>query len=690
MYDEHLIDVVDVGDVPEIKNEAAVAAEEPIFGACLVVGGCGFLGSHVVDFLLAEPTVTSVAVMSRFPFKNRSTNPKVTYHIGDITLPHQVRHVVSQVKPRVIINTASPHAYIDHEHALDNFYVNVDGNRNLLEAAADVGTVKAFVYTSSGPIVASRGGGYSLADESKETLANKPNGDPYHIAKALGDKMTLEANGKKVRPTALYGERDFQFVEPVIRALEDGQTNIWMGYDDIDMDVVYVGHVAEVEVKAARGLLRRHFDSSGPKIDGEAFNVTDDEPCHPWTFFRKYWILAGDETPLSSIWMIPPLFVMLMAHTAEWITWATSWGKLRPQMLKVERMEFVLLTRTYNISKVRNILGFEPWKGQPHASQEAAIKASIDWYLSPEIHGPAKLPGKSSIPETPFRLISQTGAKTKTGLPLTHYCIRNAQIMAMTHNTIFRAVNSIYYQALKIAPGSQDAVDFLTYCSIVFEFMHHHHVIEELHYFPALQKHTGNSGPMEENIQQHRDMEEGLDKLRKYAETVQRNKYDGATLRELIDELAPKYQAHMDAEISTILDLHNMITSEDLKKIDKNMRNEAEKYSDIFKAAPLYLGCQDKNFTVDDAKIPFPEVSLLAAYFVDWVLSSRHQGAWRFNPSDMYGSPRKPYTAKPIAPKKELELLTDWNRPAESLIQQKLYITILSVLVVYLAIHFFS
>lgn len=191
MHDDNAIPTSESEDDKSIVN---VAPHEPNFGACLVVGGCGFLGRNIVKALLKEPTVTSVAVISRSPFQNRFDG--VSYHIGDITQPEHVRHVLEQVKPKVIFNTASPHAYIDHEHVLDNFYVNVDGNRNLLEAAAEVGTVKAFVYTSSGPIVASRGSGYDHADETKETLATSRKGDAYHIAKAIGDQMTLEANGK--------------------------------------------------------------------------------------------------------------------------------------------------------------------------------------------------------------------------------------------------------------------------------------------------------------------------------------------------------------------------------------------------------------------------------------------------------------------------------------------------------------
>ncbi|PVH81406.1 putative sterol-4-alpha-carboxylate 3-dehydrogenase, decarboxylating [Cadophora sp. DSE1049] len=345
-------------------------ATGPQLGDVLVVGGCGFLGHHVVKFLLKEPTCTSISVMCRSPFKNR--------HEG------HCRHVMNQVRPKVIFNTASPHAYKDHEHVPDIFKVNINGNQNLLEAAVETGTIQAYVYTSSGPIIAGSGGGYDHADETAPTLAVPAirKGDPYHVAKALGDKIVLEANGKHgirtccIRPTALYGEGDGQMVGPVINALEAGQTSIWMGYNDIDMDVVYVGHVAIAEVLAAKGLLVEMSDPKAPKVAGEAFNITDDQPSPPLTFFRKYWALAGDHTPLSSVWYIPPMLVLIMAHIAEYIVWATTWGKLRPKNLILERMEFILYTRTYSVKKARERLGFVPWEDQPYANQEEALKGS--------------------------------------------------------------------------------------------------------------------------------------------------------------------------------------------------------------------------------------------------------------------------------------------------------------------------
>jgi sterol-4alpha-carboxylate 3-dehydrogenase (decarboxylating) len=372
----------------------------PHLGTVLVVGGCGFLGHHVVKFLLDEPSCTTVAVMSRRPTTKHF--PGVTYHIGDITNIEQVRLVLQQVKPHVIINTASPHAYIDHSLVPQTFSVNIEGNQNLLEVAAEIGTVKAYVYTSSGPIIAGTGGAYDHADENYPTLAVPVirKGDPYHVAKAIGDKLVLEANGKNgirtctVRPTALYGEGDFQNVVPTMQALEDGNHKIWMGYNDIFMDVVYVGHVARLELLAAKALLAGITDPTAPKVEGEAFNITDDQPAYPLNFFRKYWAIAGDKTPLSSVWMIPPAVVMFLANSAEFITWATSWGKKRPKLLIKERMEFILYTRTYSIKKARERLGFKPWEKQPYANQDEAIKGSVEWFLLPENHGPVRIGGE--------------------------------------------------------------------------------------------------------------------------------------------------------------------------------------------------------------------------------------------------------------------------------------------------------
>lgn len=325
---------------------------------------------------------------SNKPSQNHFDNVK--YLAGDVTKAEDIQSVIEQVEPNVIINTASPHAYVDHATASQNFTVAIDGNKNLLAAARSVGSVRAYVYTSSGPIIAGAGGSYDHADETVPTLAVTKQGDPYHLAKALGDELVLAANDRNgirtacIRPTAMYGEGDQQMIGNTIDVLKEGQTNVWLGYNDIEMDVVYVGHVARAEVLAAKALLAGITDPTAPKCDGEAFNITDDKPSPPWTFFRMIWEFAGDNTPMSSVWMIPPWFVLFMTEFAEWWTWIFSFGKLRPKLLIRERMEFVLYTRTYSIQKARERLGYSPW-----VDQKTAVKRSVDWYLKGQSWDPA-------------------------------------------------------------------------------------------------------------------------------------------------------------------------------------------------------------------------------------------------------------------------------------------------------------
>jgi hemerythrin-like domain-containing protein len=355
--------------------------------------------------------------------------------------------------------------------------------------------------------------------------------------------------------------------------------------------------------------------------------------------------------------MIPSSMVMMMAYIAEWLVWAWSFGKHRPSMLKIERMEFLTLTRTYSIAKIRSRLGFQPWAKQPYKSVDEAVQGSLDWvritvpsrrklltihkFIQPENHGPIKLPSKTnSRPETPFRLISSTGATTIPGIPHDHYCVKNARIMAQTHNTFFRALNSIYQTSISIRAGTQEASDFLSYCRIVYEFIHSHQCHEESFFFPTIERETGISGLMDENIAQHKAMDSGLEAFRSYAEKTPSSSYSGVTLRSIIDSFAPAFESHNHAEISTILSLHSKISSSALQKIDEEFRSHAEKESDMFKAGPLVLGCQDNTFIIDDDIYPFPSVPFIVKVIVDLVLSRKHGGVWRFNPCSIYGRPR--------------------------------------------------
>jgi sterol-4alpha-carboxylate 3-dehydrogenase (decarboxylating) len=130
-------------------------------GKVLVVGGCGFLGSHIVNLIVKRHPQTQLAVLDLRTSSNRNASSNVSYHDGDITDAAAMKAVFSQIKPDAVIHTASPHFNLKPE-ILDK--VNVGGTKVLLQAAQESG-VKAFVYTSSASVIMDHSKDLVNADE---------------------------------------------------------------------------------------------------------------------------------------------------------------------------------------------------------------------------------------------------------------------------------------------------------------------------------------------------------------------------------------------------------------------------------------------------------------------------------------------------------------------------------------------
>lgn len=66
------------------------------------------------------------------------------------------------------------------------------------------------------------------------------------------------------------------------------------------------------------------------------------------------------------------------------------------------------------------------------------------------------------------------------------------------------------------------------------------------------------------------------------------------------------------------------------------------------RTGPFVFGCQDAEFLLDGEQMPFPEVPvpLIVPYIIEYVVSRRFSGAWRFCPSSAHGRLR-PFTGRP-------------------------------------------
>lgn len=349
-------------------------------GPVLVVGGCGFLGFHIVRLLLNNPECSSVSVLSRNPTCNRL--PGVSYHAGDITNSETVRSLLAELKPRTIIHCASLPGRTDPTQASLCYKINVDGTANLLSCAAQAPSVIAFVYTSSNGVLA--GFEHVLADERCPVLTASSEANIYAKSKAIADALVLAANNPKgengtalrtlcIRPPAMYGERDMQMIHGALEQLKKGVTRVQIGDNSNLCDYLYVENAASAHILAAKALLSDTVDTA-QKVDGEAFFITDEAPVLFWDFIRKIWTAAGDQTPLSEVWVIPPRVAMGLASTLEWVYRLASFGQKQPEVFNRQMVQYCCFPRTYCIDKAKERL-----KYRPYTNIDDGIKKGVQW-----------------------------------------------------------------------------------------------------------------------------------------------------------------------------------------------------------------------------------------------------------------------------------------------------------------------
>ncbi|KAK2740541.1 hypothetical protein FQN57_006044 [Myotisia sp. PD_48] len=241
--------------------------------------------------------------------------------------------------------------------------------------------------------------------------------------------------------------------------------------------------------------------------------------------------------------------------------------------------------------------------------------------------------------DTPLKLIKTTGVNVRTDIPSGHAAIICAQTMAQLHNLIFRAFNASYNQCLGVKAGTPEAQSFLLYNQSLWEAIHHHHGIEENFLFPALQKLAGDETVMSQNIEEHKELAEGLGKLHSYAFETDPKEYNGNTLQAILDILGSKLEAHLHAEIPSLMDLAKYDSAEVLKAWTITSK-KADQSAPKTRIGPMLLGCGDRSFLIDDNIPSILPVPGFVPYLSKYVLERPRAGAWRFNPCDSFGNRR--------------------------------------------------
>lgn len=347
-------------------------------GRVLVIGGCGFLGHHVVR-MLVEGYQCSVSVIDlRCTRNRRPESDGVRYVDADITDAARLTSVFEDLKPDVVIHTASPLAQGDDKASRDLFRrVNVDGTAAVVEACRAAG-VKALVFTSSASVISDNRSDLVNADERWPVIRGPDQSEYYSETKAAAEELVIKANNNNnnndddnepgagklltvaIRPAGIIGEGDAMAIPKMVQVYQEGRWNVQVGDNNNIFDFTYVGNVAHAHLLAARALLVTHDAVTPPldheRVDGEVFLVTNDSPVYFWDFCRLVWKAAGSPHGTDRVWVLPREVGLVLGWLSETACWLIG----KPPTFNRQRIIYSCMTRYYDITKAKRRLGYKP------------------------------------------------------------------------------------------------------------------------------------------------------------------------------------------------------------------------------------------------------------------------------------------------------------------------------------------
>jgi nucleoside-diphosphate-sugar epimerase len=299
----------------------------------LVTGGSGRVGRHFVKALLERGEDVRVLIKDKMiEFENVETS------YGDLLDIESLRKAVEGVD--VIYHLA---AIVDYLAPKDLMYnVNVIGTKNLLEVSKG----KKFIYLSSTA---------SMGKKLKELPANEKTpchpSNYYGKTKLEAEKLVREAGGIVIRSADAFGPSFIEGYHFVISGLERGELPIigdgknfihWIHVNDLVQALLLVkekGKPGEIYIVAGK-------------------EIKTLKEC--WNLLCKYLGVEPPKKHVSKILAKTLAFSKLLK------------GKLSKERPKIipEYVDKITSNRTFDISKARTELGFNPQVSYEEATRE--------------------------------------------------------------------------------------------------------------------------------------------------------------------------------------------------------------------------------------------------------------------------------------------------------------------------------
>lgn len=343
-------------------------AGAPTLGPVIVTGGCGFIGSHLVDGLLKAEPGCEIHVLDINVSHN--TFPGVVYHDCDITNPAKVEAIFQIAQPKTVFHAACPDPLVLNSSRFRQ--VNVGGTHNMLVTAKKTKTVQAFVFTCTSSAIHDNVSDLIDADETFPVVRYPKQKRVYTLTKVEAEDEVLAANREggaetmltlSVRPATAFGPRDFTCMGRIVATCRSGGANKQIGPGGNYYDFIYVSNLVDGHILAAQALIRA-WGKPAPtvaseRVDGQAFIFTNNERVFFWDFHRAIAKSVGIEVRPEDIKVVPRWVAMLFATISEWATWIASLGR-KQSRITTEAVHLTTITRTLKCDKAQRLLGYSP------------------------------------------------------------------------------------------------------------------------------------------------------------------------------------------------------------------------------------------------------------------------------------------------------------------------------------------
>jgi nucleoside-diphosphate-sugar epimerase len=249
----------------------------------MVTGANGFIGSRLVDRLVAVGADVRAVVRSGARSARWTSSPRCRAFRGDVTEPQSLQEATAGC-------TVVFHCAWGGNTLEESRLINVEGTRHVLQAAAEAGA-RRIVHVSS---MAVHGPLSALPAVLTEDAPLVFEGDAYSVGKAEGERLAFELGGTlglevtAVRPTLVYGPRSPLWLVSYVERVRLEQIALIGGGRGI-ANLIHVDDLVEAMIALAEH----------PNVSGEAFLMSGPEPVTWREYIGHLAAMCGKPLPPS-------------------------------------------------------------------------------------------------------------------------------------------------------------------------------------------------------------------------------------------------------------------------------------------------------------------------------------------------------------------------------------------------------